>query len=126
MWKRSHQKSAFAARKLRTSCRPKLKISVPQSWCAPCRGSSCSYKRRAVEARQRPGITREMRRHPVHDHADARVVQRIDQKLKILRRAVPAGRRVETRDLVAPGRIEGVLGHRQELDVREAEVGGRS
>ena len=43
MWNSSIQYSALATRKLRTSLRPKLNTSVPQSGCAPRRGSACSY-----------------------------------------------------------------------------------
>ena len=35
---------ALATRKLRTSERPKLNTSVPQSGCDPSRGSECSYR----------------------------------------------------------------------------------
>ena len=63
-----------------------------------------------------------MRGHPVHDHADAGLVQRVDEKLKILRRAEAAGRREKTGDLIAPRRIKRVLGHRQKFDVREAHA----
>ena len=76
-------------------------------------------KRGAVELRQRPFIARKMRGHPVHNHTDARLVQRVDEKLEILRRAVAAGGRVETGDLITPRRIKRVLGHGQEFDVRE-------
>ena len=73
----------------------------------------------AVEFRQRPFIARKMRGHPVHNHPDARLVQRVDEELKILRRAVAARGRVEAGDLITPRRIKRVLGHRQEFDVRE-------
>ena len=42
-WNCSSQYTALATRKLRTSFRPKLKTSVPQSGCSPRRGSACSY-----------------------------------------------------------------------------------
>ena len=41
-------------------------------------------QRGAVEARQRPGIRREMRRHPVEDHADAGLVAGIDKGPEIV------------------------------------------
>ena len=45
-------------------------------------------ERGAVEARQRPVIPRKMRRHPVHDDTNAGFVQRVDEKLKIIGRAI--------------------------------------
>src|SRR5882724_2867344 len=54
----------------------------------------------AVKLRQRPVISREMRGHPVHQHPDAALVQRVDEELKILRRSVTARRTEESRYLV--------------------------
>ena len=79
-------------------------------------------KRGAVEFRQRPVIARKMRRHPVHNHADARLVQRVDEKLKILRRAEAARGRVKAGDLITPRRIIRVLGRRHKFDVRETQA----
>ena len=79
-------------------------------------------ERRAVEQRQRKVVPREVRRHPVKNHADARRVQRINQYRKIVRRSVPARRRVKPRDLITPRRIVGVLGHRHKLDVRKTHL----
>jgi hypothetical protein len=79
-------------------------------------------ERGAVEFRERPFVARKMRGHPVHDDADAGRVQRVDEKLKILRRAEAAGRREKAGDLIAPRRIKRVLGHRQKFDVREAHA----
>ena len=77
-------------------------------------------KRGAVKAGKRPIIARKVRRHPVHQHADARLVQRVDQILKIIRRAEAARRRVKPGDLIAPGRIKRVFRNRQEFNMREA------
>ena len=79
-------------------------------------------ERGAVEAGQRPLIAREVRRHPVNDHAHAGFVERVDQILEILGRAVAAGRRVEARHLVAPRRVIRVLGDRHEFHVGEAHL----
>ncbi len=79
-------------------------------------------KRGAVEPGQRPVVAREMRRHPVNDHADAGLVQGVDQELEIVGRAVAARRRVEAGDLVTPRRIKRVFRHRHELHVREAHL----
>ena len=78
---------------------------------------------RAVEAGQPVLIGREMRRNPVEDDADAGAMGRIDEAGKAGRIAEARGRRIEAGWLVAPGRIEGMLGDRQQLDVGEAHVG---
>ena len=41
----------------------------------------------AVEATQRPVVFREVRRHPIEEHADARLMQRVDKEPEIIRRA---------------------------------------
>ncbi len=43
MWNSSHQYTAFATRKLRTSVRPKSNSYVPQSGCSARRSSPGSY-----------------------------------------------------------------------------------
>ena len=63
-----------------------------------------------------------MRRHPVEDDADAGPVRAVDEARKALRVAEAGGRRIEPGRLVAPGRIVGMLGDRQELDMGEAHV----
>ena len=63
-----------------------------------------------------------MRGDPVHDDADARLVAAVDKAHEILRRAVAGGRGKVARDLIAPRRVERILGQRHELDVREAHV----
>ena len=74
-------------------------------------------ERGAVEAAQRPCVLGEVRRHPVHDDADARLVQRVDERPKIVRSAESRCRRVVRRDLIAPRSGERVLGDRQQLDM---------
>lgn len=59
-------------------------------------------KRCAVEAGERPFVARKMRRHPVDEHANTSLVQGVDEKLKVIRRAVTAGRRIKSGDLIAP------------------------
>ena len=56
-------------------------------------------------------------------HADAGLVQRVDEVAEVVRAAEAGRRRVVGRDLVAPRAAERVLGDRQELDVREAGLG---
>ena len=77
---------------------------------------------RAVEIHETVRVARKVRRHPVEDHADPLLVQAVDQIHEILRRAVPARGREITRDLVAPGAVEGMLHHGHELHVGEARV----
>ena len=79
-------------------------------------------ERLAVEPGQRPLVLREVRGHPVEDHADAGLVQAVDEVPEVVGRPEARRRRVVGADLVAPGAAERVLGHRQELDVGEAEV----
>ena len=71
-------------------------------------------------------VGREVRRHPVEDHADAVLVQRVDEVHEVLRRAVAAGRREVAGRLVAPRAVERVLHDRQELDVGEAHLAART
>ncbi len=80
-------------------------------------------QRRAVEPGQRPRVAGEVRGHPVEQHADAGLMQPVDEQPELIRRAEPGRRRVIRRHLIAPGAAERVLGDRQDLDVREAELG---
>jgi hypothetical protein len=77
-------------------------------------------ERAAVEAGQRPLVAREVRRHPVDDHAVAVLVQVVDEVAEVVGTAEARGGRVVGRHLVAPRATERVLGHRQQLDVGEA------
>ncbi len=76
----------------------------------------------AVEEAQAVLVGGKVRGHPVQDHADAVLVQGVDEVHEILRRAVVARRRKVSRDLVSPGAEEGVLHDRQEFDVGEAHL----
>ena len=73
----------------------------------------------AVKATQGPIILGEVCWHPVHDDADAILVQGIDQLSEFIRRAPTRRRGVVARDLVSPRPAERMLGHGQELDVGE-------
>ena len=72
----------------------------------------------AVEFGEPMGVLREMRRHPIHDHADAGLMAFIDEMAEVIWRAEAAGRRVIICDLITPRTFERMLGHRQQLDVR--------
>ena len=80
-------------------------------------------ERGAVEAGERELVAREVGRHPVEDHADARARaagRRSARKSSgAPKRAVG---REEARHLVAPRAAERVLHHRHQLDVREAHL----
>ena len=73
----------------------------------------------SVEARQGPIVAWEMGGYPIDNDADACFVERIDEKLKIFWRSVPAGGRIESGDLVSPGGIKSMLGDGHEFVVGE-------
>ncbi len=79
-------------------------------------------ERAAVELGEAVRVAREVRGHPVHDHADPRLVAAIDEPHEVPWRAETRGRRVIPHDLVAPGTVEGVLGDAHQLDVRVPHV----
>ena len=80
-------------------------------------------ERRAVETRQAVRIGREVRRHPVDDHADVRRMQRVDETGEGLGRPEAGAGRKQAERLVAPRAAERMLGDRQQLDMGEAQVG---
>ncbi len=79
-------------------------------------------QRGAVELRQAPGVAREVRGHPVEDHADAVLVQAIGERPEAVGLAEARRHREVRGHLVAPRAAERVAHHRQQLDVREAHV----
>ena len=99
-------------------------MALPQSGWKPWRGIGVLVQVGAVEAGQAVGVGREVRRHPVEDHADAPLVEVVDEAHELLRRAVARGRGEVAGRLVAPRPVERVLHDRQQLDVGEA-VGER-
>jgi hypothetical protein len=78
---------------------------------------------RAVEAREPVLIGGEVRGDPVEHHADAALVQIVDEVHEILRRTVTRARGEIAGHLIAPRAVERVLHHRQQLDVGEAGLG---
>jgi 1,4-alpha-glucan branching enzyme len=78
-------------------------------------------QRGAVEAGQRELVSREVPGDPVEDHADAGVVQPVDQVPEVVRRAEARVDGVVAGHLVAPRAAERMRHHRHQLDVREAE-----
>ena len=86
----------------------------------PCFGSACSYRCVPSNSRQAVRVGREVRGHPVEYHADAVLVQVIDQIHEVLRRPVARGRREIAGGLVAPRAIERMLRDRHQFDMGES------
>src|SRR5205823_11285930 len=76
----------------------------------------------AIEFSQRVSVFWKMRRHPIHDHADAGLMTFIDEITEFIRRTEPTGGRVIISDLITPGTFEGVLRNWQQFDMRVAHL----
>ncbi|MNM98353.1 hypothetical protein D3C81_1108820 [compost metagenome] len=76
---------------------------------------------RAVETRQAMFVGREMRRHPVEQHADTALVAGIDEGGVVFGATEARGGREQRQWLVAPGAAERVLHDWQQFDVGEAQ-----
>ena len=76
----------------------------------------------AVKGGKAVGVGAKTAGHPVHDHANARLVARIDKVHELLRVAVARRGGIVAGRLVAPGAIEGMLHKRHDLDMRIAHV----
>ena len=76
----------------------------------------------AVKGGKAVGVGAKTAGNPVHDHADACLVARIDKVHELLRVAVARRGGVVTGRLVAPGAIEGMLHKRHDLDMRIAHI----
>ena len=83
-------------------------------------------ERGAVEAGQAPVVLREVRRDPVDDDADARLVESIDEIAEVVGVTESGGRGEVAADLIAPRGGERVLGDRQQFDVGEPEPSRRA
>src|SRR5262249_38706398 len=79
-------------------------------------------ERGAVEMDETVLVDRKMRRYPVEDDADAGAMRAVDETRETVGIAEARGRRIKSGCLITPGRIVGMLGNRQELDVGEAGV----
>ena len=76
----------------------------------------------AVKGGKAVGVGAKTAGHPVHDHADASLVARIDKVHELLRVAIARRGGIVAGRLVAPGAIEGMLHKRHDLDMRVAHV----
>ena len=70
-----------------------LGSAIIKNGCAPVRVLPFErvwifVQRRAIKTRQGPVVFGKMGRHPIDDHADAGIVQCINQDLKFLRRSI--------------------------------------
>src|SRR5262245_1843555 len=65
---------------------------------------------RAIKFRERVGVLWKMCRNPIHDHADAGAMTRIDEMAQLIWSSETAGRRVIVRHLITPRAFEGMLG----------------
>ena len=76
----------------------------------------------AVKMGEGEKVLWKVRRHPVQNHPDAILMERVHQIHEILRRAVAAGGGVETSDLIPPGAVERKFGQRHEFHVGEPHL----
>ncbi len=106
---------------------PDLVAAVVEDPALPVRmhalaGISVLVEMRAVESRQSEGVGGEVRRHPVEDHTDPGLMERVDEG----RRSRPASRSGRSgrssRCLVSPRAVERMLHDRHDLDVGEPVV----
>jgi len=76
---------------------------------------------RPVERHEPLRIGREVGRDPVHEHTDPSLMQRVDEVHQVAGASVSVGRREVAHHLVSPRAVVGMLHHRHELNMREAE-----
>ena len=79
-------------------------------------------KRRPVEAAEAMRIVGKVSGHPIEDHAEARCMHPAHEFGERFRVAVARGRRIKPERLIAPGAVEWMLHHRQQLDVSELHL----
>ena len=74
---------------------------------------------RAIEVGKAVRVGREVRWHPVENHADATLMQVIHEEHEILRRTVTRGWSEVAGCLISPGRVKRMLHNREQFHVRE-------
>ena len=79
-------------------------------------------ERGAVEAGERELVAGEVGGHPVEEHPDPRPVEPVHEGHELGGFPVAPGGGEVSRDLVAPGAVEGMLHHRHQFHVGEAEL----
>jgi hypothetical protein len=121
MWYFSNQNRADEIRKLRTSLRPYENGRIPFRVKSLARVGML-VQMRTVEGGQPVRIVGKVRGHPVQDHADAVVVQVVDEVHQILGGAVPRGGREISGRLITPRAVKRVLGDGHEFDVRKTQI----
>ena len=77
-------------------------------------------QRGAVKQRQGEVIGREVARHPVEDHVQARGVRGVEEVAEIFPGTKATGRRVQPGGLIAPAAVERMFVNRQQLEMGEA------
>ena len=65
----------------------------------------------------------EMSGHPVHNHADTRLVAAVDKIHKVKRRAVSRGRSEIPRHLISPGAVVWIFHNRHQFDIVVSHIG---
>ena len=99
-WYSRHQNSALASRKLRDLVAPEVEDERAPVGVRAAARVGVLVQRRAVEARERPVVAREVRGDPVEDHADAALVQAVDELAQVVGRRRSAG---SGRSTTSPG-----------------------
>src|SRR5438552_2683462 len=71
----------------------------------------------AIEFGQTMRVFREMRRHPIHDHANTSLMTAVDKMAELVRFSEATGGRIIVCYLITPGTFEGMLRHWHQFDV---------
>ena len=95
----------------------------PHSLCQPRCGLGSSYSGVPSKRASAHSSVAKWPGHPVEQHADAALVERVDEPAEAVGVAEAGVRGEVRRHVVAPRAAEGVLHDRHQLDVAEAEVG---
>ena len=77
---------------------------------------------RSIEGTERMAVGREVRRNPIDDDADPRLMELVHELHEVVRRSKPAGRCEVARCLITPRSVEWELVDRHQFDVRVAQI----
>ena len=75
-----------------------------------------------VKLNQPVPVFRKMRRNPVHNHADIRLVEFVNHISEVVGRTETRCRRKQPRNLISPRPVKRVFAYRQKFNVRKAHV----